>query len=124
MESNFSHDSMTPEGNGGTTFSIVSLSVAIDYISLRCLLVRFRDLYPDFLDTVGNLVVTTATGRGFPVVDFICLNEQAAIISTILEYFKNEDWSGGNYFAMSVPCHLLLEKNHEPVNVSDQDLLT
>ncbi|KAG3084371.1 hypothetical protein PC121_g5391 [Phytophthora cactorum] len=26
---------------------------------------------------LGSLVVTTATGRGFPVFGFICLNEQA-----------------------------------------------
>ncbi|KAG2822633.1 hypothetical protein PC129_g10012 [Phytophthora cactorum] len=43
---------------------------------------------------LGSLVVTTATGRGFPVVDFICLNEQTETISTILDYFKktNPPW--------------------------------
>ncbi|POM68644.1 26S proteasome non-ATPase regulatory subunit 11 [Phytophthora palmivora] len=40
---------------------------------------------------LGSLVVTTCTGRGFPVVDFICLNEQATTISTILEYFKEKN---------------------------------
>ncbi|ETM51374.1 hypothetical protein L914_04779, partial [Phytophthora nicotianae] len=40
---------------------------------------------------LGSLVVTTATGRGFPVVDFICLNEQAATTSTVLEYFKEKN---------------------------------
>eukprot|EP00644_Phytophthora_capsici_P014788 jgi/Phyca11/124337/e_gw1.53.374.1 len=34
---------------------------------------------------------TTATGRGFPVVDFISLGEQATTISTILEYFKEKN---------------------------------
>ncbi|POM70692.1 Hypothetical protein PHPALM_12832 [Phytophthora palmivora] len=44
---------------------------------------------------LGSLVVTTATGRGFPVVDFICLNEYAVTINTILDYFKetNPMWS-------------------------------
>ncbi|KAK1929226.1 Zinc finger SWIM domain-containing protein 3 [Phytophthora citrophthora] len=40
---------------------------------------------------LGSLVVTTCTGRGFPAVDFICLNEQATTISTILEYFKEKN---------------------------------
>ncbi|ETM49617.1 hypothetical protein L914_06178, partial [Phytophthora nicotianae] len=40
---------------------------------------------------LGSLVVTTATGRGFPVVDFISLDEQATTISTILEYFKEKN---------------------------------
>lgn len=39
---------------------------------------------------LGSLVVTTATNRGFPVVDFLSLNEQAVTISTILEYFKEK----------------------------------
>ncbi|KAK1947984.1 Zinc finger SWIM domain-containing protein 3 [Phytophthora citrophthora] len=44
-----------------------------------------------FCLVVKSLVVTTCTGRGFPVVDFICLNEQATTISTILEYFKEKN---------------------------------
>ncbi|ETO73167.1 hypothetical protein F444_10858 [Phytophthora nicotianae P1976] len=40
---------------------------------------------------LGSLVVTTATGRGFPVVDFICLNEQALTITKVLEYFKDKN---------------------------------
>ncbi|POM65557.1 Hypothetical protein PHPALM_18705 [Phytophthora palmivora] len=44
-----------------------------------------------FCPFVGSLVVTSCTGRGFPVVDFICLNEQATTISTILEYFKEKN---------------------------------
>lgn len=40
---------------------------------------------------LGSSVVTTATGRGFPVVDFICLNEQADTISTILKYAKENN---------------------------------
>ncbi|KAG2806671.1 hypothetical protein PC111_g17264 [Phytophthora cactorum] len=44
--------------------------------------------------THGSLVVTTATSRDFPVVDFICLKEQTETISTILDYFKktNPPW--------------------------------
>lgn len=40
------------------------------------------------------MVVTTATGRGFPGFDFICLNEQALTMSRILDYFKekNSGW--------------------------------
>ncbi|KAG6580146.1 Zinc finger SWIM domain-containing protein 3 [Phytophthora cinnamomi] len=43
---------------------------------------------------LGSLVVTTATGRGFPVVDFICLNQRAPMLTTILGYFqeKNPGW--------------------------------
>ncbi|KAE9271459.1 hypothetical protein PF001_g28369 [Phytophthora fragariae] len=40
---------------------------------------------------LGSLVVTTATGRGFPVFDFVCLNEQALTVSTILNYFKEKN---------------------------------
>ncbi|OWZ05074.1 hypothetical protein PHMEG_00022904 [Phytophthora megakarya] len=40
---------------------------------------------------LGSLVVTTYTGRGFPVVDLICLNELAKMNSTILEYFKEKN---------------------------------
>ncbi|KAE9112620.1 hypothetical protein PF007_g11026 [Phytophthora fragariae] len=40
---------------------------------------------------LGSLVVTTATGRGFPVFDFVCLYEQALTVSTILNYFKEKN---------------------------------
>ncbi|ETP37588.1 hypothetical protein F442_14606 [Phytophthora nicotianae P10297] len=40
---------------------------------------------------LGSLVVTTCTGRGFPVVDFMCLNENAVTISSILKYFKEKN---------------------------------
>ncbi|KAE9214870.1 hypothetical protein PF004_g14924 [Phytophthora fragariae] len=40
---------------------------------------------------LGSLVVTTSTGGGFPVVDFICLNEQAVTIATVLDYFKKKN---------------------------------
>ncbi|KAG2838627.1 hypothetical protein PC111_g4178 [Phytophthora cactorum] len=40
---------------------------------------------------LGSLVVTTATGRGFPVFDFICLNEQAVTISTVLKNCKEKN---------------------------------
>ncbi|POM76185.1 LOW QUALITY PROTEIN: Hypothetical protein PHPALM_6605 [Phytophthora palmivora] len=83
-----------------------------------------------------GLVVTTATGGGFPVVDFICLNEYAITIKTILKYFKeknamwtnvksvviDKDVSNGKRcrsvflrykFALSVPCYFVLEKCHE-----------
>ncbi|EGZ15401.1 hypothetical protein PHYSODRAFT_433742, partial [Phytophthora sojae] len=43
------------------------------------------------LDISGSLVVTTATGRGFPVVDFICLNQRAPMMTTILEYFQEKN---------------------------------
>ncbi|EGZ21228.1 hypothetical protein PHYSODRAFT_414458, partial [Phytophthora sojae] len=39
------------------------------------------------LDISGNLVV----GRGFPVVDFICLNQRAPMMTTILEYFQEKN---------------------------------
>ncbi|ETI30372.1 hypothetical protein F443_22511 [Phytophthora nicotianae P1569] len=38
----------------------------------------------------GNLLVTTATGRGFPVLDFICRDQQAVSISAIRTYFKEK----------------------------------
>ncbi|KAG6963150.1 hypothetical protein JG687_00006734, partial [Phytophthora cactorum] len=38
-----------------------------------------------------SLVVTTATGRGFPVFGFICLNEQAVTISTVLKNCKEKN---------------------------------
>lgn len=40
---------------------------------------------------LGSLVVTTASGRGVPVVDFICLNEQTETIATVLGYFKEKN---------------------------------
>ncbi|ETO68369.1 hypothetical protein F444_14777, partial [Phytophthora nicotianae P1976] len=40
---------------------------------------------------LGSLVVTTCTGRGFPVVDFMCLNENAVTISSIMKYFKEKN---------------------------------
>ncbi|KAG6963301.1 hypothetical protein JG688_00008216 [Phytophthora aleatoria] len=40
---------------------------------------------------LGSLVVTTATGRVFPVFDFICLNEQAVTIATVLKYSKEKN---------------------------------
>ncbi|ETP09524.1 hypothetical protein F441_14608, partial [Phytophthora nicotianae CJ01A1] len=41
-----------------------------------------------------SLVVTTCNDRGFPIVDFMCLNENAVTTSSILEYFKekNPEW--------------------------------
>ncbi|KAK1928551.1 hypothetical protein P3T76_015522 [Phytophthora citrophthora] len=47
-----------------------------------------------FYLATGSLVVTTATGRGFPTIDVICLNEQANTIPRILGYFnvKNSRW--------------------------------
>ncbi|OWZ14076.1 hypothetical protein PHMEG_00012498 [Phytophthora megakarya] len=49
---------------------------------------------------LGSLVVTTATGRGFPVVDFISLDQQTATIRTVLEYFKekNPRWTSIHYW--------------------------
>ncbi|OWY92664.1 hypothetical protein PHMEG_00038244, partial [Phytophthora megakarya] len=43
----------------------------------------------------GSLVVTTATERGFPVLDFLCLDEQAPTIAKVLETFKawNPTWN-------------------------------
>ncbi|EGZ18485.1 hypothetical protein PHYSODRAFT_412016, partial [Phytophthora sojae] len=43
------------------------------------------------LDISESLVVTTATGSGFPVVDFICLNQRAPMMTTILEYFQEKN---------------------------------
>ncbi|OWY90121.1 hypothetical protein PHMEG_00041894, partial [Phytophthora megakarya] len=43
---------------------------------------------------LGSLVVTTCTGRGFPVLDFVCLNETALTMKRVLDYFKekNPSW--------------------------------
>ncbi|ETI34096.1 hypothetical protein L914_21482 [Phytophthora nicotianae] len=40
---------------------------------------------------LGSLLVTTATGRGFLVLDFICRDQQAVAISAILTYFKEKN---------------------------------
>ncbi|ETI29882.1 hypothetical protein F441_23032 [Phytophthora nicotianae CJ01A1] len=40
---------------------------------------------------LGSLLVTTATGRGFPVLDFNCRDQQAVTISAILTYFKEKN---------------------------------
>ncbi|KAE9029500.1 hypothetical protein PR003_g10513 [Phytophthora rubi] len=39
---------------------------------------------------LGSLVVTTASGMVFPVLDFITLNQQTVTIATILNYFKEQ----------------------------------
>lgn len=46
--------------------------------------------------STGSLIVTSATGRGIPVFDFIALNQQATATLEILNYFKskNKGWSG------------------------------
>ncbi|POM81582.1 Hypothetical protein PHPALM_430 [Phytophthora palmivora] len=74
---------------------------------------------------LGGFVVTTATGGGFPVVDFICLNEYAVTIKTILKYFmeKNPMWTNVNSVVIDndllngkrsrIPCYFILEKCHE-----------
>ncbi|ETI32673.1 hypothetical protein F443_20570 [Phytophthora nicotianae P1569] len=38
-----------------------------------------------------SLVLTSVTGRGFPVLDFIWLDQQTMTISTILIYFKEKN---------------------------------
>lgn len=47
-----------------------------------------------WLRSSGSLLVTSPTGRGIPVIDFIALNEQAVTMRTVLEFFKlhNPDW--------------------------------
>ncbi|POM57843.1 Hypothetical protein PHPALM_37591 [Phytophthora palmivora] len=37
---------------------------------------------------VGCLAVTTATSRGIPAFDFMCLNENPVLFNAILEYSK------------------------------------
>ncbi|KAG2812817.1 hypothetical protein PC116_g19128, partial [Phytophthora cactorum] len=39
---------------------------------------------------LGSIMPTAATGRGFPVLYFICLDQQAMTISTILTYFEEK----------------------------------
>ncbi|GMF14442.1 unnamed protein product [Phytophthora fragariaefolia] len=41
-------------------------------------------------ERTGHLIVTTATDRGFPAIDFMCLDEQAKTITTILEYSRGK----------------------------------
>ncbi|KAF1777506.1 hypothetical protein GQ600_6258 [Phytophthora cactorum] len=39
----------------------------------------------------GSLVATTPTGRGYPVLDFMSLNEKAVTFEKILEFFKSKN---------------------------------
>ncbi|POM76669.1 Hypothetical protein PHPALM_6063 [Phytophthora palmivora] len=71
---------------------------------------------------IGSLVVTTATGRGFPVVDSICLNVYAVTIKTILDYFKEKNPMWSNVSNQTFTCHdmdwtctcLFFRSNHLP----------
>ncbi|RAW37568.1 hypothetical protein PC110_g6165 [Phytophthora cactorum] len=56
---------------------------------------KFRIRSSETTERFNSLVATTTTGSGFPVGDFVGLNELTAIISTILEYFKEKNlrWS-------------------------------
>ncbi|KAG3231055.1 hypothetical protein PI124_g23850 [Phytophthora idaei] len=42
----------------------------------------------------GSLAVTTATGRGIPVIDFLALDQKAVTMENIVELFKrkNPSW--------------------------------
>lgn len=40
----------------------------------------------------GSLVITSPTGRGIPVIDFLCLNQRKEI-RAVLEYFQQENSS-------------------------------
>ncbi|OWY98703.1 hypothetical protein PHMEG_00030470 [Phytophthora megakarya] len=45
---------------------------------------------------LGSLAVTSATGRGIPVVDFLALDQREETMKQIVEVFKhrNPRWSG------------------------------
>ncbi|EGZ26435.1 hypothetical protein PHYSODRAFT_421085, partial [Phytophthora sojae] len=40
---------------------------------------------------IGSLVVTSATGRGIPVVDFLSLDQKAPTTTQIVEFFKRNN---------------------------------
>ncbi|TMW65801.1 hypothetical protein Poli38472_003566 [Pythium oligandrum] len=40
---------------------------------------------------LGSLVVTGPTGRGIPVLDFLCINEKKETLSAVLTYFKDKN---------------------------------
>ncbi|ETI54306.1 hypothetical protein F443_02848 [Phytophthora nicotianae P1569] len=67
-----------------------------DQMDATCGIVMQTRVQKMMFEQWGSLVVTTCTGRGFPVLDFICLNEFAVTIKIILEYFKekNAKWEG------------------------------
>ncbi|POM58935.1 Serine protease family S01A [Phytophthora palmivora] len=41
--------------------------------------------------TYGSLLVTSSTGRGVPVLNFIALNETMETMEAILEFFKSNN---------------------------------
>lgn len=54
----------------------------------------------------GGLLVTSATGRGVPVLDFIALNEKMETMETILDFFKthNNSWRNIETFVIDKAC--------------------
>lgn len=44
--------------------------------------------------TIGYLVITSSTGCGIPVVDFLCLNQRKETMVEVLKCFQqqNESW--------------------------------
>ncbi|OWZ14873.1 hypothetical protein PHMEG_00011573 [Phytophthora megakarya] len=67
--------------------SRVSFGFAASLVSLSLI-----SLKPD--NTVGSLVVTSATARGFPVIDFLALDQKADTMERIIRFFKvkNPSW--------------------------------
>lgn len=50
----------------------------------------------------GSLVATSPTGRGIPVVDFLCLNQRKETMKAVLDYFKtmNPLWTSIETFVI------------------------
>ncbi|EGZ20035.1 hypothetical protein PHYSODRAFT_411015, partial [Phytophthora sojae] len=44
-----------------------------------------------FAEHTGSLVVTSATGRGIPVIDFLALDQKDGTMERILEFFKRHN---------------------------------
>ncbi|KUF78886.1 hypothetical protein AM588_10000534 [Phytophthora nicotianae] len=45
----------------------------------------------------GSLVVTTATGRGINVIDFLALDQKSVTMENIVEFFKRKTRLGGRF---------------------------
>ncbi|KAF1779881.1 hypothetical protein GQ600_7176 [Phytophthora cactorum] len=69
----------------------------------------------------GRLVATTPTGRGYPVLDFMLLNEKAVTLEKIFEFFKNTNTSWMKIRTFVIDKHFVewrvLEKCFPSANV-------
>ncbi|POM81894.1 Hypothetical protein PHPALM_78 [Phytophthora palmivora] len=71
--------------------------------------------------TYGSLLVTSSTGRGVPVLDFIALNETMETLVAILEFFKsnNKFWSSVETFLIDKKRLSRVESTQEVLSSSN-----